>query len=108
MKIALVLLMLIVMPSANAVDIMNQRDPNYLRAVERLNEARQAMERATQLVREAKVIYRIPELDYDRLLGDLSGVTSQFDAALIPEGSRRTHRVLYPDSIYFLPKEAQQ
>lgn len=106
-RLVVATVMVLSMVPVGAVDLINQRDPNYLRSIDRLNEARQAMERASRLVREAQAVYSIREFDYARLLGDITAVTGQLDAALLPEERRQRHQVIHPDSIYFLPKEAQ-
>lgn len=101
---ALVGIGLLAPSSASSVDVVNQRDVGYQQSVSRLVEASQSLDRALALVRESQAGTPLANVDYRRLLGDLTAIRREMELVVTHHSTRsETYRPIVPDASYIVP-----
>lgn len=89
---------------AHAVDVTRLHNENYQESLSNLNEADHALRQAIEKVR-ASSKSPVATVDYRRLLADLQAMQATLAKVIEPHAYADKHRVLKPDSMYFLPPE---
>lgn len=97
------LLLLMTLP-APAADVVRLRSPEYQKSLSDLHEAEQALKRTIRKVRDSGQS-PIANVNYQRLLADLRAIEGELNKVIEPHTYADKHRVLQPDSMYFLPPE---
>ena len=93
---------LLCVTSATAVEV-DQRDPNYQRAIEHMASASHALNVAMEELRNADAVYNLHGINIIEYLGQLQPVKKDIDMLLFPEKKRLKEQVLAPDSVFFTP-----
>ncbi len=89
---------------AHAVDVTRLNNPAYQESLSNLNEADHALRQAIEKVRSSSKS-PVANVDYRRMLADLQAMQATLVKVIEPHTYADKHRVLKPDSIYFLPPE---
>lgn len=83
--------------------LVDQRDPEYQKAVEHLAQASQALSVAQRELKAAEASHPLPGLNVSQMRDQLNPVEDTLRVLLSPERKRQTHQTAVPDGIFFNP-----
>lgn len=83
--------------------LLDQRDPQYQRALEHLASAAQALSIARKELSLAQDAYHLPGLNVLQMQEQLVPLEDTLQVLLSPEKKRQAHQTLVPDGLFFYP-----